>query len=42
MVPLIATAFGLTSVLIAAGVVYLLAIPAFSGLLKPLVIDKSR
>lgn len=35
MVPIIATAFGLTAVIAAAGVAYLLAIPAFWGVLKP-------
>lgn len=36
LVPIIATAFGLTAVLISAGAAYLLAISAFYGLLKPL------
>lgn len=36
LVPIIATSFGLTAVLVSAGVAYLLAIPAFWGVLKPL------
>ena len=36
LVPLVATAFGLTVVIAAAGVAYLIAIPAFFGLLKPM------
>ncbi|HWV15778.1 MAG TPA: hypothetical protein VN030_10120 [Cellvibrio sp.] len=35
LVPIIATSFGLTAVLAIAGAVYLLATPAFFGLLKP-------
>jgi hypothetical protein len=35
LVPIVATAFGLTAVIAAAGGAYLLAIPAFFGLLKP-------
>jgi hypothetical protein len=35
LVPIVATAFGLTAVIATAGVAYLLAIPAFFGLLKP-------
>ena len=33
--PIVATAFGLTVVIALAGAAYLLAIPAFFGLLKP-------
>ncbi len=36
LVPIIATSFGLTAVLVSAGAAYLLAIPAFWGVLKPL------
>ncbi len=36
LVPLVATAFGLAVVIGTAGAVYLLAIPAFFGLLKPM------
>jgi hypothetical protein len=36
LVPIVATAFGLTSVIATAGGAYLLAIPAFFGLLKPM------
>jgi hypothetical protein len=36
IVPLVATSFGLTTVLLVAGVAYLLAIPAFFALLLPL------
>lgn len=36
VVPLVATSFGLTSVLVVAGCAYLLAIPAFFALLLPL------
>lgn len=36
LVPIVATSFGLGSVLLSAGIAYLLAIPAFYGLLKPL------
>ena len=36
LVPIVATAFGLTAVIAAAGGAYLLAIPAFFGLLKPM------
>jgi hypothetical protein len=36
LVPIVATAFGLTAVIAAAGVAYLLTIPAFPGLFKPL------
>jgi len=36
LVPIVATAFGLAVVIGAAGVAYLLAIPAFFGLLKPM------
>lgn len=36
LVPIVATSFGLVTVLVTAGVAYLLAIPAFFGLLKPL------
>ena len=35
LVPIVATAFGLTVVIALAGAAYLLAIPAFFGLLKP-------
>ena len=35
LVPLVATAFGLTVVIATAGFAYLIAIPAFFGLLKP-------
>jgi hypothetical protein len=35
LVPIIATAFGLTVVIASAGAAYLLAIPAFWGVLKP-------
>lgn len=35
LVPIVATSFGLGAVLTTAGVAYLLAIPAFFGLLKP-------
>lgn len=35
IVPIVATAFGLTAVIASAGVAYLLTIPAFFGLLKP-------
>jgi predicted membrane-bound spermidine synthase len=35
LVPIVATAFGLTAVIATAGAAYLLAIPAFFGLLKP-------
>jgi len=37
LVPIIATSFGLTAVLIVAGVAYLLALPAFFGVLRPLL-----
>jgi predicted membrane-bound spermidine synthase len=37
LVPIVATTFGLTTVIAAAAGAYLLAIPAFLGLLKPLV-----
>jgi hypothetical protein len=36
LVPIVATAFGLTTVIAMAGGAYLLAIPAFFGLLKPM------
>jgi hypothetical protein len=36
MVPLVATSFGLTTVLIVSGVAYLLAIPAFFAVLLPI------
>ena len=36
VVPIIATAFGLTAVLVVAGVAYLIAIPAFFAVLKPM------
>jgi hypothetical protein len=35
LVPIVATAFGLTVVIATAGVAYLVAIPAFFGLLRP-------
>ncbi|RYY75180.1 MAG: MFS transporter [Gammaproteobacteria bacterium] len=37
LVPIIATSFGLAAVIATAGAVYLLAIPAFFGVLKPIV-----
>ena len=36
VVPLIATAYGLTAVLVVAGIAYLIAIPAFFAVLKPM------
>ena len=36
LVPIIATSFGLTAVIATAGAAYLLAIPAFFGVLKPI------
>jgi len=36
LVPIIATSYGLTAVLVSAGVAYLIAIPAFYGVLRPL------
>ena len=41
LVPIVATAFGLAVVIAAAGGAYLLAIPAFFGLLKPVRIASS-
>jgi MFS family permease len=38
LVPIVATAFGLTAVIASAGVAYLLLIPAFGGLFKPRVL----
>jgi hypothetical protein len=35
-VPLVATAFGISSVLVVCGIAYLIAIPAFYAVLKPL------
>jgi len=42
LVPLVATAFGLTIVIATAGVAYLIAIPAFAGLLKPARLTSAR
>jgi hypothetical protein len=42
LVPIVATAFGLTAVIAAAGGAYLLAIPAFFGLLKPMRVPAPR
>jgi hypothetical protein len=36
LVPIVATAFGLAAVIASAGGAYLVAIPAFRGLLKPM------
>ena len=42
LVPIVATTFGLTAVIVAAGGAYLLAIPAFFGLLKPMLNPSSH
>lgn len=42
LVPLIATAFGLTVVIALAGAAYLVAMPAFFGLLKPVRVISAR
>jgi hypothetical protein len=39
LVPLIATAFGLSSVLLMAGAMYALAIPGLLALMQPLAAD---
>ena len=41
LVPILATSFGLAAVIATAGGAYLLAIPAFFGLLKPIVNESS-
>ncbi|OYT87960.1 MAG: hypothetical protein CFE43_21485, partial [Burkholderiales bacterium PBB3] len=39
LVPLVATSFGLAAVIALAGGAYLIAIPAFFGLLKPIAVE---
>jgi hypothetical protein len=42
LVPVVATGFGLSAVIAAAGGAYLLAIPAFRGVLRPMAAVPSR